>query len=103
MKDELYMSTLVNILVFLPALWYNAGTGMICLNLYVSHPQKTAQICQIKLDEKRDSRRKALGLFCVLEGLRGEKQRSRDRGESLELVDVPGKYWWTKSGENKRI
>ena len=89
--------------MFLPALWYNTGTGMIRLNLYVSHPQKTAQICQIKLDEKRDSRQKALGLFCVLEGLRGEKQRSRDRGESLELVDVPGKYWWTKSEENKRI
>ena len=70
---------------------------------FVSHPQKTAQTRQIKLDEKRDSRQKALGLFCVLEGLRGEKQRSRDRGESLELVDVPGKYWWTKSGENKRI
>ena len=70
-----------NILVFLPALWYSAGTGMIRLNLYVVHPHKTAQTRQIKLDEKRDSRQKALGLFCVLEGLRGGKQRSRDRGK----------------------
>ena len=79
------MGTLVNILVFLPALWYNAGTGMICLNLYVSHPQKTAQTRQIKLDEKRDSRQKALGLFCVYGGIsrgRGAEQRSREMNGS---------------------
>ena len=60
--------------MFLRALCYNAGTGMIRLNLSVSHLQKTAQICQIKLDEKRDSRQKALGLFCVYGGIsRGER------------------------------
>ena len=46
------------------------------MTAFVSHPQKTAQICQIKLDEKRDSRQKALGLFCI---------------------DMSGCYAWRKS------
>ena len=41
--------------------------------------------------------------FAFMGGFRGGEERSRDRGKSLELVDVPGKYWWTKSEENKRI
>ena len=51
----------------------------------VSHPPKTAQIRQIKLDEKRDSRQKALGLFCVYGGFRGGRgaeQRSREKDEN---------------------
>ena len=74
------MSILVNILVFLPASWYNAGTGMIRLNLYVSRPQKTVQNHQIKLDEKRDSRQKALGLFCVYGEFRGERSVAENEG-----------------------
>ena len=74
---------------------------MIRLNLYVSHPQKTAQTRQIKLDEKRDSRQKALGLFCVYGGISRGEERSRDRGKRMKTAYVSEDHWWLESEENK--
>ena len=66
--------------------WRNVSVFQGGMTRIVAHPQKTAQICQIKLDEKRDSRQKALGLFCVLEGLCEENSGAEIEGNRLNWL-----------------
>ena len=70
-----------NILVFLPALWYSAGTGMIRLNLYVVHPHKTAQTRQIKLDEKETQGKEPWVFFAFMEHFLGKNSRAEIKGK----------------------
>ena len=79
------------------------GTGMIRLNPFVAHPQKTAQTRQIKLDEKETQGKKPWVFFAFMEQFLGEKQQGRDRGKRIKTAYVPEDYWWMKSEENKWI
>ena len=58
----------------------------------------------VEYGTKQTLKAKSLGSFLRLWGdFAGKNSGAEIEGESLELVDVSGKYWWTKSEENKRI
>ena len=60
---------------------------MICLNLYVAHPQKTVQTRQIKLDEKKRLKAKCLGSFLRLWGdFEGERSGAEIEGNRLNWL-----------------
>ena len=81
---------------------------MICLNLYVAHPQKTVQTRQIKLDEKKRLKAKSFGSFLrFTDGrilIRELATKSQMKGRMfVKRLEFSCRYWKTLGIYKRKI